>query len=306
MRAPGPVPYMGPAPIDPASSGDGVPSFNEGASPSSSPGQPKRKGRGRGKKQLAIERIDTKKPPGAQSSEANSIGQIGVPGGGVGPAFFNQGVPQFRGRMPMHQGATSKMGPQKNPTSRMPGLYHNPMDPSPSGGGAINVTPDTKSEPPSDGGPKEKGSFPPGMRYPGDPNAFSMSSPPRHPYSNASRMPPAAASYSPSKNPQNFATPYQTSPSHPPSNYPPYANTSPSQLPPGGGLPVGYVSHYQNSPNMYADFAASGEENSDSNTSGGRFEEEVPPPPLQATSNEGEFGGLVSYFSSQREDDMDP
>jgi hypothetical protein len=183
----------------------------------------------------------------------------------------------------MHPG-NGKIGPlpQKSASPRMPGMYHtsHPMDPSPSGGGPINI-PD-KPEPDTGPGGKEK--FPPGMRYPDN---YAMSSPPRHPFpSPAARgMPPAG--YSPNK---NFAPPYQTSPGHP-SSYAPYPGVSPT---------ASFVPPYQNSPNLYADFAT--EDNSDSNTSGGRFEEEPTPP---APPAEGEFGGLVSYFSSQREDDMD-
>uniref|UniRef100_A0A8D8U5S4 Remodeling and spacing factor 1 n=1 Tax=Cacopsylla melanoneura TaxID=428564 RepID=A0A8D8U5S4_9HEMI len=258
MRAMGPVQYMGPGP----SSGD---SGTE--SPVGSPGtQSKRKaaGRGRGKSKGGSERPETQDKGGS--------GQPPGPGSGPpNPQFFNQGVPQFRGRMPMHPG-NGKMGPLKNSAPRMPGMYHtsHPMDPSPSGGGPINM-PDKPGDSPD---PSKAAPCPPqGIRYPDN---FSMSSPPRHSF-----PPPPARGYSPNK---NFAPPYQTSPGHPPPSYA-YA------IPP---------SPYQNSPNMYADFAT--EDNSDSNTSGGRYEEEPPAPPPPA---EGEFGGLVSYFSSQREDDMD-
>ncbi|KAL1464654.1 hypothetical protein WDU94_004281, partial [Cyamophila willieti] len=263
MRAMGPVQYMGPGP----SSGD---SGTE--SPVGSPGtQSKRKaaGRGRGKTKGGSERPEAQDKGGPPPPGNMPPGPSGPGSGPPNPQFFNQGVPQFRGRMPMHPG-NGKMGPQKNSAPRMPGMYHtsHPMDPSPSGGGPINM-PDKPGDAPD---PSKAPPCPPqGMRYPDN---FSMSSPPRHSF--------PARGYSPNK---NFAPPYQTSPGHPPPSYA-------YPIPP---------SSYQNSPNLYADFAT--EDNSDSNTSGGRYEEEPPAPPPAAEG--GEFGGLVSYFSSQREDDMD-
>lgn len=156
-----------------------------------------------------------------------------------------------------------------------------------------------------DKGEESKDKFPPGqhMRYPDNfamssppntippntlppntlpPNTLPPNMPPRPPFpSPAARgIPP---SYSPNKN-----FPYQTPPAHP------YPYTSPSSYP-NQNAP----SPYQNSPTMFSDYAP---EDTDSN-SGGRYEEEAPPAP--PAPSEGEFGGLVSYFSSQREDDMD-
>lgn len=159
-------------------------------------------------------------------------------------------------------------------------MYHtsHPMDPSPSGGGPVSLD---KGEPEL----KDK-SFPPGQQHMRYQDNFAMSSPPNLPPRGPFPSPAARGippNYSPNKN-----FPYQTSPGHQ------YPYTSPSNYP--------NPSPYQNSPTMFNEYAP--EENSDSNTSGGRYEEE-PTPPAPSALSEGEFGGLVSYFSSQREDDMD-
>lgn len=185
----------------------------------------------------------------------------------------------------------------------LPPMYHShrPMDPSPSGGGPINVStanrdrhspaivPPASSSPLSKGDPTpppppyttrpQVGHFPPGTVS----SAASLTTAgSRH----VTMVPPHLQQHRPSN----------MSPYHPgvPPNYhygsyppPPPLNTDDGQPPPV----------YSNSPysEPYPNDGGPPVQPSDSSSSTKPFDEETG----------GEFVGLVSYFSSQREDDLD-
>lgn len=246
----------------------------------------KRKGRGRGKKQLigegtpqgksevtiATVQAPTQFPPQGLTSESGSVitRMLNTP---QGPQAFPGGDPSFAGprNRPPFRASTP---PQFPGTNRPPvnvsamrlrapppgALFHSshPLDPSPSGGAAINVPPSTRAPPPAQ-------SIPPILpRYPAD----------------ASLRPPYPSTTSPPRTegfpgfPANFY-----------GNYPP-----PPPALAGGEEPLA-SNAFQGSPypEQFDETQVSDASNSKS------FDEE----------QGGEFGGLASYFASQREDDLD-
>lgn len=277
---------------------------------SDDPSSPKRKGRGRGKKQLAQEQATQEQsmPQDTAIGGSGSVirGMLQAPQA-FSPSKFQQQYPPSHPRMPFNPAMVHRMQRPPNPVFHS---GHHPLDPSPSGGGPITIQPPTiKQEP---GGPislvptSTPGSSPnkpvintslnylrppgppPPLRYPSD------SSSPRHPHSIP--FPPPHGNQLPPRPPGGY-TGYP-----PPQQPPPHI---PSQPPPP---PSNY--HYGNYNNPVA-----GDDIPPPSFQGPSYPEPYNEPntPVVETSNSksyedegsGEFGGLVSYFSSQREDDID-
>ncbi|GJQ73045.1 hypothetical protein Trydic_g1677 [Trypoxylus dichotomus] len=190
----------------------------------------------------------------------------------------------------------------RTPAPSIPPVYHthHPLDPSPSGGGPINVptssinTPDRSSPismPPSSDSPLSNKSDPtpppppytrPQMRFSNVNTSPMTGSPIRQ---NQQQQPPS-----------NLLTPQhiQQQPSPMRNNMPPY---HPASVPPnyyGGYMQGGMGADDALPPSGYQYSDQFSETNSPQDI-GKSYDEE----------NSGEFGGLVSYFSSQREDDLD-
>ncbi|RZC32296.1 remodeling and spacing factor 1-like, partial [Asbolus verrucosus] len=160
---------------------------------------------------------------------------------------------------------------------------HRPLDPSPSGGGTINMTehnsPGRVVSPASSSPGSNKNetppppySRPPVGRFP----PISASAGPRHLHMVAPHLQP----------PRPNLSPYH--PSMPPSYH--YGQFG---QPLGGTEDAMPPTVYQNSP--YSEQFPEGQVNQSENSNSKSFDEE----------SGGEFGGLVSYFSSQREDDLE-
>ncbi|XP_076662834.1 uncharacterized protein LOC143366024 isoform X3 [Andrena cerasifolii] len=247
-------------------------------------------------------------PRGRIPSPYRQAGQSAMP-----PHFaaVRSGTPPMRMRVP---------GPQMYHTP------HHPMDPSPSGGGPISINNRDRSSPlgpgpamipPAAGSPLAKGGPtppppPPYVRGPPPLSRFADNPMgPRHqmpPFTNASPVNHSMQQPSPPPNrpPGNF------SPYHPP---PPPNYHYGAYPPPPPMSTADDAAAYQGSP-YPADHFSSPADN--------QPPIQAPPPPQPHPSPQqghpndagsgnkqydeegtGEFGGLVSYFSSQREDDLD-
>lgn len=251
-----------------------------------------------------------------------------------GPRYEMQ--PRARIPSPYRQAGQSTMPPHfttvrsGTPPMRMrvpgpPQMYHtphHPMDPSPSGGGPISInnrdrssplTPGPAMIPPSAGSPLAKGGpTPPPPPYVrgGPPMARFAESPmgPRHqmpPFTNASPVNHNIQQPSPPPNrqPGNF------SPYHPP---PPPNYHYGAYPPPPPMSTADDAATYQSSPYPSEHFSSPAD-----NQPPIQAPPPQAPPPQQSHPGDpgtnkqydeegtGEFGGLVSYFSSQREDDLD-
>lgn len=206
-------------------------------------------------------------------------------------------------------------GPQSSGASQPPSLYHSshhPLDPSPSGGGQVVIgsRPLEAGQQPSSVVPVASGS-PLGAK----PSVSHSTPPPPYP---RPRFPPdVPTQQAPVSQPQvRHTTPFQSnhlhtqsppphqqgrSPSnfssyHPPpptyhyGGYPPPPPVAAAEdaLPPSAYQGSPYPDHYTNSDPPHNLQASDGSNSRTYDDEGG-----------------GEFGGLVSYFSSQREDDLD-
>lgn len=211
-------------------------------------GSPKRRGRGRGKKQLGQEKQDQEMMQGGSVIRGMLQQPQSYP-----PTHFPQQYPPHP-RIPFNPQRMTR--PPFHPG-------HHPLDPSPSGGGTINI----KQEPSSN--PAHIPNKPP----PTSAAPYHPSAPPPHRFDSGQRQPNYPAQ--PSK-PQYNNYPPPSGPYHY-GNYPPPPREEPQ------GYPVQQTYNEQ-------------------------FSEQTPAPPTSKPFTEddsGEFGGLVSYFSSQREEDLD-
>ncbi|XP_076388083.1 uncharacterized protein LOC100874631 isoform X3 [Megachile rotundata] len=247
---------------------------------------------------------------------------------------------QPRGRIPSpyRQAGQSSMPPHfaavrsGTPPMRMrvpgPQIYHtphHPMDPSPSGGGPISINNRDRSSPlgpgpamipPAAGSPLAKGGPTPPPPPPYVRGAPPLSRFTDNPMGPRHQMPPFTNASPVNHNLQQPSPP----PNRPPGNFSPYHPPPPPNYHYGAYPPPPPLSTaddaaaYQGSP-YPADHFSSPADN--------QPPIQAPPPPQpppqqQAHPNDaaagnkqydeegsGEFGGLVSYFSSQREDDLD-
>ncbi|XP_056634330.1 remodeling and spacing factor 1 isoform X2 [Diorhabda sublineata] len=183
------------------------------------------------------------------------------------------------------------------PPGMHPSMFqpHRFMDPSPSGGGQVNIPEhNPRIHPPPSGSPGSKGDIQNFSRTP-PPNRFSpVGINPSHPGPRPQHMlpphlPPPRPPYPP---------PLPNQSTQPPGYYPPYhASNEPIPPPRDESLPP---DPYHNVPPPYEqpfEVAEQDEALPQQNTenSQGSGEEETV----------GEFGGLVSYFSSQRDEDLE-
>lgn len=244
-----------------------------------------------------------------------------------GPRTGYEMQPRARIPSPYRQAGQSSMPPHfaavrsGTPPMRMrvpgPQMYHtphHPMDPSPSGGGPISINNRDRSSPLTPGGPAmippsassplaKGGPTPPPPPYVrgGPPMARFAENPmgPRHqmpPFTNASPVNHSMQQPSPPPNrqPGNFS-PYHPPP---PPNYHYGAYTAPPPM-----STADDAAAYQGSPYPSEHFSPADNQPP--------IQGPPPPqgPPQQSHPGDeegtGEFGGLVSYFSSQREDDLD-
>lgn len=213
-------------------------------------------------------------------------------------AAVRSGTPPMRMRVP---------GPQMYHTT------HHPMDPSPSGGGPISINNRDRSSPltpggpamipPSAGSPLAKGGPTPPPPPPyvrgGPPMARFAENPmgPRH------QMPPFTNASPVNHNIQQPSPP----PNRPPGNFSPYHPPPPPNYhygaypPPPPMTTADDAAAYQGSP-YPAEHFSSPADNQPPMQGPPQGPQSHPGDPEEGT---GEFGGLVSYFSSQREDDLD-
>ncbi|XP_043273191.1 uncharacterized protein [Venturia canescens] len=230
-------------------------------------------------------------------------------------AAVRSGTPPMRMRVP---------GPQMYHTP------HHPMDPSPSGGGPISINSRDRSSPlgpvpamipPAAGSPLAKGGpTPPPPPYVrgGPAHSRFADNPQLGPRHQIPQFP------SPSPANHNMQQP-SPPPNRPPGNFSPYHPPPPPNYhygaypPPPPMTTADDAAAYQGSPYSAEHFSTPAE-------SQPQIQPPPPPPPPQQQpgppqphANEpggpgnkqydeegtGEFGGLVSYFSSQREDDLD-
>lgn len=255
-----------------------------------------------------------------------------------GPRTGYEMQPRARIPSPYRQAGQSSMPPHfaavrsGTPPMRMrvpgPQMYHtphHPLDPSPSGGGPISINNRDRSSPltggpamipPSAGSPLAKGGpTPPPPPYVrgGPPMARFAENPmgPRHqipPFTNASPV---------NHNLQQPSPP----PNRPPGNFSPYHPPPPPNYhygaypPPPPMSTADDAAAYQGSPYPSEHFSSPADNQPPIQ---GPPPPQAPPPPQQSHPGDpnagnkqydeegtGEFGGLVSYFSSQREDDLD-
>lgn len=202
-------------------------------------------------------------------------------------------------------------GPQMYHTS------HHPMDPSPSGGGPIAINNRDRSSPlghvsgmipPSAGSTLAKGGpTPPPPPYVRGPPMSRFSENPqlgvRH------QMPPFAAS------PGSHSMQQPSPPPRPSGNFSPYHPPPPPNYhygaypPPPPMTTADDAAAYQGSPYPAEHFATSAENQPIQAPAAPQTQQQPHPHPQQHHPNDeegsGEFGGLVSYFSSQREDDLE-
>ncbi|KOC60934.1 Remodeling and spacing factor 1 [Habropoda laboriosa] len=230
--------------------------------------------------------------------------------------------------MPPHFAAVRSGTPpmrMRVPGSQMYHTPHHPMDPSPSGGGPISINNRDRSSPlgpgpamipPAAGSPLAKGGPTPPPPPPYVRGAPPMSRFADNPMGPRHQMPPFTNASPVSHNMQQPSPP----PNRPPGNFSPYHPPPPPNYhygaypPPPPMSTADDAAAYQGSP-YPADHFSSPADN--------QPPIQAPPPPQpppqqQAHPNDagagnkqydeegsGEFGGLVSYFSSQREDDLD-
>uniref|UniRef100_A0A1B6FH68 PHD-type domain-containing protein n=1 Tax=Cuerna arida TaxID=1464854 RepID=A0A1B6FH68_9HEMI len=227
----------------------------------------KRRGRGRGKKQLAQEKSDQEMMVGGGSGGSVIRGMLQQPQS-YPPTHYPQQYPPPP-RIPFN--------PQRMPRPPFhPG--HHPMDPSPSGGGTINI--------------KQEGGGHPQSAPVHIPNKPQSSGPPYHPP------------------PHRFDSSMPRQPGYPPQANPPPKSQYGSYPPPPA---TGGSYHYGNyptpmpareEPQVYPAQQQYNEQYGEPQPSAS-----APAPSSSKGFTEeesgGEFGGLVSYFSSQREDDID-
>ncbi|XP_015127567.1 titin [Diachasma alloeum] len=240
--------------------------------------------------------------------------------------------------LPVHFAVRSGAPPMR---MRVPGpsqLYHtphHPMDPSPSGGGPISITSRDRSSPLAPG----PAMIPPAA---GSPLAKGGPTPPPPPYARGGPLarfgdnqiatrhpiPPFTASGNhsvqqpspPPNRPGNFS-PYhpQPPPNYHYGAYPPPPMSSDDAAYQGSPYPSEHFANQSENPPAPtvqappATQAGSSQGSHNSGHSTGNPPGEGPPPNPQGhgphgkydEEGSGEFGGLVSYFSSQREDDLD-
>ncbi|CAD6228659.1 GSCOCG00006484001-RA-CDS [Cotesia congregata] len=244
------------------------------------------------------------------------------------PSPFNTRQPG-QPPMPPHFAAVRSGNPPPIMRMRVPGpaqLYHtphHPMDPSPSGGGPISISSRDRASPlgggpmiPAAGSPLAKGgpTPPPYVRGPPISRFSDAQLAPRH------QLPPFT-----SASPGNHALQQPSPPpNRPPGNFSPYHPQPPPNYhygaypPPAPMVTTADDAAYQGSPYSAEHFSTSSENPATQSPA-------IQPPPAAQTSQppapptshssepphalphpgSGEFGGLVSYFSSQREDDLD-
>ena len=239
-------------------------------------------------------------PRGRIPSPYRQTGQSSMP-----PHFaaVRSGTPPMRLRVP---------GPQMFHTS------HHPMDPSPSGGGPIVINNRDRSSPlghvpgmipPTAGSPLTKGGpTPPPPPYVRGP---PMSRFPENPQLGVRHQMPPFASASPGNHSMQQPSP---PPSRPPGNFSPYHPPPPPNYhygaypPPPPMTTADDAAAYQGSPYPAEHFSTSAENQPNIQAPTAPQTQQHPPHPQQHPNDEegsGEFGGLVSYFSSQREDDLE-
>ncbi|XP_024890137.1 uncharacterized protein LOC112466317 isoform X1 [Temnothorax curvispinosus] len=219
-------------------------------------------------------------------------------------AAVRSGTPPMRMRVP---------GPQMYHTP------HHPMDPSPSGGGPISISNRDRSSPltpggpamipPSAGSPLAKG----GPTPPPPPPPYVRGGPPmarfaENPMGPRHQMPPFTNASPVNHSMQQPSPP----PNRPPGNFSPYHPPPPPNYhygaypPPPPMSTADDAAAYQSSPYPSEHFSSPADNQPP-------IQGPPPPqgpPPQQSHPNDedhgtGEFGGLVSYFSSQREDDLE-
>ncbi|XP_011152130.1 uncharacterized protein LOC105190847 isoform X2 [Harpegnathos saltator] len=254
-----------------------------------------------------------------------------------GPRTGYEMQPRARIPSPYRQAGQSSMPPHfaavgtGTPTMRMrvpgPQMYHtgrHPMDPSPSGGGPISINRDRSSPltpgpamiPPSAGSPLAKGGPtpppPPPPYVRGGPSMARFADSPMGP---RHQMPPFTNASPVNHNMQQPSPP----PNRPPGNFSPYHPPPPPNYhygaypPPPPMSTADDAAAYQTSPYPSEHFSSPAD-----NQPPIQAPPPQAPPPQQAHPGDpgagnkqydeegtGEFGGLVSYFSSQREDDLD-
>ncbi|KAK7864582.1 hypothetical protein R5R35_003175 [Gryllus longicercus] len=283
-------------------------------------------------------------PPKGLSSPYRPPPPTDTNNSGLGPAMGHYGSsPSTRGpgiRGPPGFQQTGSMRLRNPPSSGQPHMFHtshHPMDPSPSGGGPIIISSTAAPPPPPAGSPHSTKPGtpstsqntptpppPPPYSRPGSqlplvpPTSTTMPSMMQFPSQGDSSQPPVRhppPPFPPSTSAGHLqtsqGTPQSSPPTHqgrspvpgnfspyhppPPANYhyggyppPPPMSAADDALPPSAFQGSPYTDHYTSS-DMTANLQASDGSNSKS------YDEE----------GGGEFGGLVSYFSSQREDDLD-
>jgi len=248
-----------------------------------------------------------------------------------GPRTGYEMQPRARIPSPYRQAGQSSMPPHfaavrsGTPPMRMrvpgPQMYHtphHPMDPSPSGGGPISINNRDRSSPltpagpamipPSAGSPLAKG----GPTPPPPPPPYVRGGPPmarfaENPMGPRHQMPPFTNASPVNHNMQQPSPP----PTRPPGNFSPYHPPPPPNYhygaypPPPPMSTADDAAAYQSSPYTSEHFSPADNQPPIQ----GPPPPQVPPPQQSHPNDEdhgtGEFGGLVSYFSSQREDDLD-
>lgn len=216
-------------------------------------GSPKRRGRGRGKKQLGQEKQNQEIISGGSVIR----GMLQQPQSYPPQTHYPQQYPPHP-RIPFNPQRMSR--PPFHPG-------HHPLDPSPSGGGTINIKQEPSSNP---------------VHIPNKPPPTSA--PPYHP-----TAPP----------PHRFDSRQPNYPSQPPK---PQYNSYPNPSGPNANY------HYGNYPPPSVTQREEPQGFPVQQTYNEQFAEQPPAAPTSKTVTEedsGEFGGLVSYFSSQREEELD-
>lgn len=222
---------------------------------------------------------------------------------GMSPSIYRQPPPNVNPYQRTSPAPPIQPIRARNPSPAITPAYHthHPLDPSPSGGGPINVT-TTSINTPDRSSPI---SIPPASVSPL--SNKSDPTPPPPPYSrsqmrfsNVTTSPiagsPIRQNQQPQSQPPTLLPPQHIQPQASPlrNNMPPY---HPASVPPsyyGGFMQGGIGSDDALTPSGYQYNDQFSETNSPQDI-GKSYDEE----------NSGEFGGLVSYFSSQREDDLD-
>ncbi|KAI4459649.1 histone acetyltransferase [Holotrichia oblita] len=223
---------------------------------------------------------------------------------GMSPSIYRQPPPNVNPYQRTSPAPPIQPIRARNPSPAITPVYHthHPLDPSPSGGGPINVTtssintPDRSSPisiPPTSDSPLSNKSDP---------------TPPPPPYSRSqmrfSNVTTSPMTGSPIR--QNQQQPQSQQPNLlPPQHIQPQTSPLRNNMPPYHPASV--------PPNYYGSFMQGGIGPDDALPPSGyqysdQFSETNSPQDIGKSydeENSGEFGGLVSYFSSQREDDLD-